>query len=138
MQFRLSILLLFVCCQVFSQHIIKHSKVETVLIYQYEYIVLSTNNGTECICTIKNTNNSQEVIVTIIGDTQNTFFNNNSRLNGIHVLSVKEQIIAISNFKGSQIIISNFSINDAPVFIGFLCPSTFSKTPETLNLHKKN
>ena len=123
------ILLHFVCYSSFGQQIIEPFNVDTIVISQYEYVILNTNNGTQCVCVIKNNSLSQEAVVVIIRDTQNSFFDNGSALNGIHLLKIKEQLIAIADFKGSQIIVSNFSSNNESVIVSILChPPLLSNT----------
>ncbi len=123
-------ILLFVFCHSsFGQQIVNPYNVDAIVVSQYEYAVLNTNNGSQCICVVKNNSFAEEAIVVIIGDGTQSLFDNDSSLNGIHILKIKEQIIAVSDFKGSQIIVSNFSSNNESVIVSMLCNSSnFSET----------
>ncbi|TDQ29962.1 hypothetical protein DFQ07_0292 [Tenacibaculum caenipelagi] len=105
----------------FSQSITK-SKLDTIVLLKNEYAVLNTNNGSQCICYINNISKAQQATVVNTGDTNNVKFNDNTPFNGIHVLTVRQQLIAVADFKGSQLIVSNLSPYDIIVIVSILCP----------------
>lgn len=95
---------------------------DTVSIAQYQYVTLHTNNGSQCICLIKNTNAGQLAKVTNTGDTNSSQFDDTTSFNGIHTLQAEEQIIAVADFKGSQLIVTNTTSYPIIILVGILCP----------------
>jgi len=104
-----------------AQQLVK-SKVDTIILSPYEYATLGTKNGSPCICNINNLSNAQTATVVNTGDTENRTFNDSTLFNGIHILKAKQQIIAVSDFKGSQLIVSNFSPYAILILVSILCP----------------
>ena len=98
------------------------SKLDTIALSKNEYATLETNNGSQCICYINNISKAQQATVVNTGDTQNIKFNDSTSFNGIHVLSTRQQLIAVADFKGSQLIVSNLSPYDIIVIVSMLCP----------------
>lgn len=105
----------------FSQSITK-SKLDTIVLLKNEYAVLDTNNGSQCICYINNISKAQQATVVNTGDTNNVKFNDSTSFNGIHILKIRQQLIAVADFKGSQLIVSNLSPYDVIVIVSILCP----------------
>ncbi|MDY8137737.1 hypothetical protein [Aquimarina sp. 2201CG5-10] len=111
----------FVSSYTYAQKIVK-SKLDTIVLSQYEYAILSTNNGSQCICYINNISKAQKATVVNTGDTQNIKFNDSTQFNGIHKLAIRQQLIAVADFKGSQLIVSNLSPYEIMVLVSILCP----------------
>lgn len=105
----------------YTQNIVK-SKLDTIMLLKNEYVVLETNNGSQCICYINNISRAQKATVVNTGDTQNVKFNDSTSFNGIHVLAIREQLITVADFSGSQLIVSNLSPYDVMVVVSILCP----------------
>ena len=117
--------IIFFCLFLFSsytytQTLVK-AQLDTITLMQNEYAILNTNNGSQCICSINNISKAQIATVVTIGDTQNVRFNDSTLFNGIHMLAVQKQIIAVADFKGSQLTVSNMSPYKTIVIISFLC-----------------
>ncbi|PKH51752.1 hypothetical protein CXF68_14135 [Tenacibaculum sp. Bg11-29] len=113
------ILFLVVNC-LYSQEL-KSIKVDTLSLNRFENVVLQTNNGSDCICLINNPSSAQNAIITAMGAPEGVLFDNNSLFNGIHTLAVKEQIIALNDFKGQKLTIANLTQYAIRILIYFYC-----------------
>ncbi len=102
-------------CNGYAQDTVRSVDVQTLKMN--EYVVLHTTNGTQCVCVVHNSGSTEKALVVAIGDTGNNQFDNDSSFNGIHQLKIQEQIIAIADFKGSNIIVSNYSLGEVQVSI---------------------
>ncbi|MBQ4819263.1 hypothetical protein [Aquimarina sp. MMG016] len=118
----ITLLFLFFACTYVNAQNSSKSKLDTVALSRNEYAELQTNNGSQCICSINNISKAQEATVVTTGDTQNIKFNDSTNFNGIHVLKTRQQIIAVADFRGSQLIVSNLSPYEVMVIVSILCP----------------
>ncbi len=113
---------IFVCYkEAYTQDLVS-TKIDTLMQGGKISATLETNNGSLCICSISNISKSQIATVVNIGDTQNVKFTDSSAFNGVHMLATQKQIIAVADFKGSQLIVSNLSPYKIVVIVTFICP----------------
>ncbi|PJJ07660.1 hypothetical protein CLU83_0850 [Flavobacterium sp. 1] len=119
-----SLLLLLLFNSVYGQDFNKH-KGDTIMLSRFSYAVLKTNNGSQCICYISNSSRSQNATVVNTGATTTVTFNDGTAFNGIHTLTIQQQIIAIADFAGSNLIISNLSPYEIQVIVMILCPKDY-------------
>lgn len=120
----ISLLLLLLFDSAYGQDFNKH-KGDTIVLSRFNYAVLKTNNGSQCICYISNSSRSQNATVVNTGATTTVTFNDGTAFNGIHTLTIQQQIIAIADFAGSNLIISNLSPYEIQVIVMILCPKDY-------------
>ena len=115
------LLFLFVSHFVCAQNPIKH-KLDTVSLSRFAYFQHTTNNGSACICYLLNPSNANNATAVNIGAPDSLRFNDNSLFNGIHLLAPRQQIIAVGNFTGRQITITNLSSKNINITVMLFCP----------------
>lgn len=115
------LILVLICSNSFAQEN-KIYQLDTLLLSQYKYTNLKTNNGSHCICSIHNISTDKKAIAVNTGAAEYVQFNDSTSFNGIHVLEVQQQIIAVANFKGSQLIVLNLSPYKITIVVTMLCP----------------
>lgn len=107
--------------QVCAQQLTKH-QLDTLVLSRFEYAVLNTNNGSECICYIQNLSEAQNATLVNSGDQGQVKFNDSTLFNGIHVLKLREQLIAMADFRGNRLIVSNLTPYQIEILVSILCP----------------
>lgn len=103
---------------------IEKYEADTVWLLPYEYAVLHTNLGSDCICSIQNKSNANSALVANTGAADSLKFDNDSLFNGVHTIPIREQLIIIADFEGHDLNILNLSMEPtANVIVVLLCPS---------------
>jgi len=99
-------------------------KADTLSLSRFEFVQKKTNNGSDCICSITNTNqaNIATVVLTGASDTNTILLDNIATFNGIHSLEPGQQAIAVGNFSGRKITVLNLSLMDVVIVVMLLCP----------------
>lgn len=100
-------------------------KADTLSLSRFEFIKERTNNGSDCICSITNTNQANIATVVLTGapDKNSIVLNDTATFNGIHSLEPGQQLIAVGNFAGRKITVLNLSLMDVVILVMLLCPS---------------
>ena len=102
------------------QNRITKKSVENTKINSLEYVVLNTNNGSDCVLFIKNDSKFNPAMIVVTG-AEKVKFENGSEVNGVHYLGILEYRLSVANFRGRQILVSNFSLSNNSVGVGILC-----------------
>lgn len=99
-------------------------KADTLSLSRFEFVQKKTNNGSDCICSITNTNQANIATVVLTGapDTNTILLDNIATFNGIHSLEPGQQAIAVGNFAGRKITVLNLSLMDVVIVVMLLCP----------------
>ena len=111
----------FLTTRVAFSQTINNRKTDTIWLARYENVVLKTTNGSECVCSIQNPSSSQSATISASGAAPDIVFNDSIPFNGIHILRVNQQIIALANFEGKELLIGNFSLEEIKVIVSILC-----------------
>jgi hypothetical protein len=117
------LLLLLITCsaKTFSQGLPRY-KADTITLYRYQYTKKVTNNGSDCICSVLNPGKANLAIAAITGSPDSIRFSNAIPFNGVHILQPGQQLNAIGNFMGKQLVIMNISPMSAPLTVMIFCP----------------
>jgi hypothetical protein len=110
------------CIQAFCQGTTKH-KADTLSLTPFEYAKKNTNNGSDCICSITNPNTANIATVVVTGAPDSMKLNSTIVFNGTHVLTPGQQIIAVGNFMGKQLIVMNLSVMKVAITVMLFCPN---------------
>lgn len=115
--------------QVRPQNQLLHkSRVDTVQLARFEYATVRTNNGTDCSCNILNMDVGNIATIGASGAPDSVRFSNNTLFNGIHEMPPQGQLIALADFGGKPLYISNESPYSIKVLLSVYCPQNAPAT----------
>ena len=104
-----------------GQNISPATTIDTVSIARMQYVDLSTNNGTDCICTIGKLDSATPATISRIGATAYVRISGGLPFNGTHILPPAQQWIAVADFKGKKLIVANYSAGTTRILVSILC-----------------